>query len=325
MRQEREPVIFSIEQGDVNPLRWSSDNAVGVSRLDGSSKVGERLEEIRFGLQQESNNHRKEGKDSIETHDQRSDGFEPFLNPEFREGDLFVNNYGGNFAHAMELNRGGVKRVLEIAHLNGTVSLTNLQPSRSRVDMQGNELAAKRFLIFDRKTQKTEEENTYKRVVSAPEGWRIEINDSRITDELTERQLSGKELQRTFINMFNGQFKDALKECVWREKCSSEKDKDFRRKLFFSSVNPTAGLIFSAQDKFDPAQVAYQMGIVLFVFTLSNIFYRLPFIAPFSLGRNIYHPLEYFMPQVEIDKVGRTFAYLAGKGRTLVRDVEEKQ
>lgn len=50
-----------------------------------------------------------------------------------------------------------------------------------------------------------------------------------------------------------------------------------------------------------------------------------------SLGRivrqqwrnNIDHPLEYFMPQVEIDKVARTYMYLAGKGRRIVREVQE--
>jgi len=128
MRQEREPIRFSIEQGDVNPLRWSFDNVTGrPNRLSESSKVGERLQEISFGLQQESNNHREEGGNSIEIHDQRSDGFEPFLNPEFKEGDLFVNNYGGNYSQRMELNRRGVERTLQIAHLDGKVFLSNFQ------------------------------------------------------------------------------------------------------------------------------------------------------------------------------------------------------
>lgn len=294
----------------------------GVSQLGESLRVGERFKEIRFGLQQESNNHRKEGEDSGETNDKRSDGFEPFVNPEGSDENLFVNNYGGNFSQKMELNRKGVETALKIAHLDGQVFLASLPPSRSRsAEAQGEELAAKRFLFFGEKTQKAEEENPYKRVVSVPEGWRIEINDSRITDELTERKLSGKRLQKTFVSRFNGLVKEGIRESVWREKLSSEKDKNFLWKISFSLFNPTLGLMFSVLHKFDPAEVAFEMGITLFAFNIFNIHDTL---MQSPLRRNLDHVWEYFMPRVEIDKVARAYAYLAGKGRRLVKEIKEE-
>lgn len=41
-------------------------------------------------------------------------------------------------------------------------------------------------------------------------------------------------------------------------------------------------------------------------------------------ARQTDHPLECFMPPVEVDKVARAYAYLAGKGRTLVREAKAK-
>lgn len=152
-----------------------------------------------------------------------------------------------------------------------------------------------------------------------PEGWKIEVNDTRITEELTaERKLSGKKLQRTFINRFNGQLKDALKECVWREKCSSGKDKRFRFKAILSAAVPLGHFSFESFEavigtgNIDPFDV---LGPSLINYALCNLTLR------YIRRTNIDYLWEYPMPFVEIDKVGRTFAYLAGKGRKLVREV----
>ena len=356
MRQEEERFRLSIDRravsgsgplgADTNPPRgWNRIDTSGETfRLDSHSgdpaqrETPESLRvldnERRFWSSQNDgrieNNKESVGKEgSRKTDVQKHDGFEPFVKngDNGEQGDkeeLFVNLYGGSYSQKMKLNRRGVERALKIAHLEGQVFLTTLAPSRSRAEAQGNELAAKRFLLFERKTQKAKEENPLKRVVSVPEGWRIEINDQRLTDELTEKKLAGQELQRAFIQRFNGQFKDALKECVWMEKLSSEKDKSFRGKAFFSLINPTGGFILSALDKFDPATVAIATGSALIVFSALNSLTRLFSPLPLPFGRNIDHVWEFLMSSIEIDKVGRTFAYLEGKGRRLVREARKK-
>jgi len=325
----------------------SFDNVTGgVSRLGESSKVGERLQEISFGLQQESNNHGIKRRDSDGTNDKRSDGFEPFVGKEPQDGQLdklFVNLYGGNYAQKMELNRRRVERALQIAHLDGKVFLSSLSQSRSRSEVQGNELAAKRFLVFGERPKEIEED-PYKRVVSVPEGWRIEINDQKITEELMEERLGGEELQKAFIRRFNTLVKQGIRESVLREKLSSAKDIYFRRKLFWSLAFPVSLGIFEVPfliinpSFWMPFYVNFNLAMYGFMNfndqdsmrRFEHMQIRLKDSTPnfkdstFSLARNTDSVLEYFLPPVEIDKVGRTFAYLAGKGRTLVREVGEE-
>jgi len=258
---------------------------------------------------------------SREDTDQKPNGFEPFLNSEPQEGNLFVNNYGGNYSQRMELNRRGVERTLQIAHLDGKVFLSNFQQSKSRPEAQGNELAAKRFLIFDSKTQKAEEDNPYKRVTSIPEGWRIEINDQRITEELSEQQkLSGEKLQKAFIKNFNQVLNGGIFECVRREKLSSEKDRLF----IFKTAKSIVYAVTVAVGQTPMILANSPLGVSLYLGSMPFGFAILNFLNKQSLSsRKIDDPLEYFMPPVEIDKVARTFAYLAGKGRRLVREAKE--
>ena len=265
---------------------------------------------------------KKEGEETRKPQPQTTgrNGFEPFINGnENGKNNLFVNLYGGNFSQKMELNRKGVERVLEIAHLDGTVILTSLIAPRKSSEAQGNELAAKRNLFFGDKIQDEDRENPSHRVISVPEGWRIEINDQKLTEELTEKKLSGKKLQRAFIKRFNGHFREALKECVRREKLSNEKDKYFRSKLLWSLTNPTAAFIAVVLNKFDPAAVAFNIGTTLFVFSLFN---TTDMLISHPIRRKVDHLYEYLLPRVEIDKVMRSFAYLStiGQGRTLVKE-----
>ena len=279
------------------------------------------IQEIRFGLQQENNN--EEGESEEKGSPQKSDGFEPFVSQEPQEEHSFVNLYGGAYSQRMELNRGAVERALKIAHLDGKVFLTTLTPSRDRsTEAQSNELVAKRFLFFGEKTQKEEEDNPLYRVVSVPEGWRIEVNDQRITEELTEKRLDGKELQKAFVGKFNGLVKEGLFECIRREKLSSEKDKDFIPKLLNSmaylSIPHLERFLFS----FSPIYLIPNYVIILMFLAQGNARARLTN-QGWVFRKHIDSSWEYFMPPVELDKVARAFAYTVGKGRTLVREIKE--
>ncbi|MEK7517412.1 MAG: hypothetical protein AAB583_02590 [Patescibacteria group bacterium] len=317
MRQEQERSGLEHEQRNISPFRkLGSGEFIGVPpfSLPKDSGKEEGIRKTRFALRQEDRRDNREEQSSRRENGQKSDGFEPFLNQDQQEGNLFVNNYGGNYAHDMQLNRRRVERVLEIAQLDGRVFLTTLAPSRSRADAQDNELAAKRFLIFDRQTQKAEGENPYKRVVSIPEGWRIEINDQRITEERRERGLAGEKLKRASIRDINNVLKTGVFECVIREKLSSKKDIEFGHKAFGSigvTLTAVLGCISFAGPNIPIAIGLYLTGQSV-VFALVNRIGGL---------RKIDHPLEMFMPPVEIDKVLRTYAYLAGKERRLVREV----
>lgn len=332
MRQEREQSVSDHEDSGINLLRrFSRVEFIGVPPFSLPKDHGEgkedELVETRLLLSQEDRQDSPEVESSPKNNNHRCGVFEPFLNKEPEEGNLFENNYGGNYVHAMQLNRNAVERALEIAHLGGKVQLTNLQQSKSRSEVQGNELAAKRFLIFDRKTQKAEEENPYKRVVSTPEGWRIEINDQRITEELTEGQkLTGEKLQRSFVNIFNVQLREGLRECVWREKLSSEKDKEFKYKFGYSlaiaSVPPVVDIFLHG----GPRAIAI-MYCIAFLWVAKNNIERIMGSDTEKITRiareNVDSILEFILPPVEVDKVARTFAYLAGKGRTLVRETKD--
>lgn len=319
MRQEQER-FRSFDLGvDTNAPRVWNPIDTSVTRLPIEAIRQERVRGVSFSTNQEDNKEegsQKENGQKSDGFDPAKRGFEPFINPEPQEGNLLENIYRGNFSQKMELNRQRAERVLKIAHLNGKVVLSSLPQSRSRSEVQGNELAAKRFLIFDRKTQKPEEENPYKRVVSTPEGWRIEINDQRITEELSEQQkLSGEKLQKAFVNNFNMQLKDGIRDCVWREKLSSEKDRLFIANFISSILTPAVLFSFDALILgINVRNSEFNIAWTLFTYKLVNIFESgLP-------NRRKINFLESFLPPVEIDKVGRTFAYLSGKGRTLVRE-----
>lgn len=301
--------------------------------------------EVKIGVVSRIFSEQKDGKETEKLQPQETgkNGFEPFINgSENGEDNLFVNLYGGDFSQKMALNRKGVEGVLRIAHLDGKIFLTSLQPNRSRAEAHGNELAAKKFLIFGEKSKEAEEENPLARVVSVPQGWRIEINNTRITEELTEKKIGGKQLQRAFINRFNSQLKGALKECVWREKFSSEKDEHFKFKIFFSLIPILGQIAIQARFFVDPFfSTSVGVGAVIANYGIYNLLGELhkrrlrnienaikglyPSSIPrrFSLARqNLDSFWEYLMPQVEIDKVARAWTFLSLKGRNLVREAK---
>jgi len=273
----------------------------------------------------------------------RTNGFEPFVDPETQENQLFINGYNGNFAQKMDLNRQGIEKVLKIAHLEGQVFLTTLSPNRQK-SIEANpdgSVSAKRFLLYEEKAGEDEKDSPLSRVVAVPQGWRIEINDARLTEELTERKLGGQELQRAFIKRFDAQLKQGLLKSIWREKCSSEKDKYFKSKRFFSLlpvIEQALTAVFLSTHPFSGTYIAVGYTIASYAFfnwlgelfkartrSIENLLKELgPSFSPrrFTLFRQIDSFWEYFMPLVEIDKVARAFVYLSpiGKGRTLVKE-----
>ena len=288
---------------------------------------------------------KKEADEKLQEKATRPDGFEPFINGEENgDSNLFVNLYGGNFSQKMELNRKGVEKALKIARLDGQVFLTSLSPNRQRA-IEANpdgSVSAKRFLLFGKKIEENQENNPLSQVVAVPQGWRIEVNDTRITQELTEKKIGDDKLQRAFIRRFNRAFKEGLFECVWREKMSSEKNKHFNETVFFSllPILIYAGVYFFVKGPSLPVAV----GAVILTYGIYNSLGKLttkgirdlenvlkeddPSFSPGRssfLRQNFDSFSEYFMPLVEVDKVIETFVYLESKGRTLVRQTREEK
>ena len=275
----------------------------------------------------------------------REHGFEPFVNPQPLEDTLFVNGYNGNFSQKMDLNRNGVERVLKIAHLEGQVFLTTLSLNRQRsteANPDGS-VSAKRFLLYEEKAKKDEKASPLSRVVAVPQGWKIEIDDTKITEGLNEKKLTGEKLQTTFIKNFNQLLKDSLFECIRKEKMTGIKDMHFRDKALLSVISPGAGLFFWVPiwaSKFAPLDlttIAFYISGIFNAYAICNLFelirkrkieylqgalrtldpkYNTNYSA--YIGRRLDAPWEYLMPPVEIDKVLRSFLSL--KARTLVKE-----
>ena len=256
---------------------------------------------------------------------------------------LFVDGYNGNYAQQMDFNRRGIGRVLRIAHLDGRVVLVSLSTSRER-SLEANpdgSVAAKRSFLLGKKMQDENKENPIRRVIPASEGWRIEINDTRIREELEKKKLTGKKLQTEFIKTFNAQFIHGLWGCVWREKLTGVKDKYLKEKMIYTIFLPLVvnSSIFLIIPSFHALGIGLFFDLVGYRFlnsylegrdvarkNMSEIFRKYVPEEDFSFtprARKVDSFVESFMPRVEIDKVIRTFAFLQLKGRKLVREKKE--
>lgn len=273
----------------------------------------------------------------------KSNKFEPFEIPEEdQEKRLFVNAYHGHCARDMELNRKAIERILKIAHLDGFVSLTSLVLLRNRildgVNADGS-TPVKKFVFWGEKLDE-EKDNPYSKVVSTPEGWRIQINDQRIMEELMDKKMDPKKRQKTFINNFNTLVLNGLGNCIVKEKLSSIKDKRFKQKLILSLMNPA--LQFSLMFGIDLKKIIIASAATLIIYGAWNgldqmheeerkrfdrLFNELAEAYSVKLrsnssfkARKLDHPWEYIFPKIEIDKVIEAFAYLNIFGQKLVRE-----
>lgn len=257
----------------------------------------------------------------------RTSSFEPFVNPEPKENQLFVNSYNGNFAQQMDLNREGIEKVLKTAHLDGQVFLTSLSPNRQR-SIEANpdgSVTKKRSPLFGESIGEDQKENPYYRVVSIPQGWRVEINDTRIREELEEKKLAGKKLQTEFTRHFDAQLKQGTWECIWREKLTSIKDRHLKSKLKLTLGGPLMASMISLAISTLVFKMNFNEVITASVGSVETLYILYNVTSQSTSGelRKIDHLWEFLMPQVEIDKVLRSAAFLTYKGRTLVKKAKQ--
>ncbi len=305
-QEERSPFSRKISLGSENIIHPPSLVNFELRLM----KVRELLARLKKELRKDYSDHKSENKGS----GKKVDGFEPFINPDSQENHLLVNAYGGHFAQQMDLNRNAVEKALKIAHLDGKVFLTSklsFPPSEESQEL------VEEFIYSKRRVNSKKKEFPILEVSAIEEGWRIEIDDRRLRKELEERNFSDKELQKRFVEKFNVLLRKGIRQCVRREKLTNTKDKHLWRKvigsvlpLMFATLGPQNDLIF--------------LGIYLGMNAVFNIAMQK---ITYDKGdhRKFDHKLEYLMPPVEIDKVGRTFAYLTLKGRTLVKEKENKE
>lgn len=312
--------------GPINLERQNQEPSQNIShsivREDGEVKSGgdRQISEIlvNFGQIEEKQREKEhKGKDSGNS-SKKSDlpagrhGWEPF-NQEPSSEQRFVNLYGGVFSAQMELNRKKAEELVRVAALEGQIVLTSLSAIRNRpfeANPDGSVTAKRRLPWGEKPTEDVE--NPYFRVASIGEGWRVEICDQRIHQELAERY-SGEKLQKKFVARFNQYLRTAIWKIVKDEKLTSKKDHEIAIKWFNTIAFPLfegGVLIFGS---------AYNLRSVL-VIVGGLFFFFHPFINIIrKLGhdshRNLTSFYEYLMPQIEFDRIGRGFLYLNLKGQ----------
>lgn len=238
----------------------------------------------------------------------------------------FINLYGGNYAEDMELNRRKVEQLISVSALQGVVVLESLSQARRRaIDINPDgSVTSKKRLFWGEKPE--DKENPYHKITSIPEGWKIEICDQRIRDELSEKH-SGEQLRKEFAESFNRHLREGIWEGVWNEKIKGQKDPFFRTKIITSLMFPAISTSLSASGGFTIYDL-YSILPVLVGYAAINFSSRFQdkdlerlrqFIRTPKIGRNLESFYEYFMPRVEIDRVLRGFAFANLKGRNLIR------
>lgn len=242
--------------------------------------------------------------------------WEPF-NTEPTSEQRFINLYGGVYSAQMELNRIKAEGLIRVAAIEGNIVLTSLSASRTRsieVNPDGS-VTAKRRLFWGEKPVE-DKENPYCKVTSIPEGWRIEICDQRILDELLEK-FAGEKLQKKFVATFNQFLRAGIWQALRKEKLTSVKDKEIGLKYTVEGLIVGSAPIFALSGGYNIADVGFFPGFFI-AHDLINIIVIVQ--KRGNRGRKTLNSLiDYFMPFVEIDRVLRGSAYLNLKGRNLVR------
>ena len=267
----------------------------------------------------------KDGREKKEPSKHVLQSWESFSNPPPQDNFWFVNLYGGNYASSMELDRNRVEATLKYAHLNGQVVLTSFVPSRKR-SIEANSdgsVTAKSTAFWGENLEENETENPPYVVTSTPQGWRIEINDTKLREELVEKEKisDAKRLQKEFIKRFNSLTKRALFECVVKEKLTPVKDGEELNEKFGTKLIAAVGQILTF------AVVSFPLGELTILQGYALLF---PLVAGFNILtrpafplRKIDYPWEYFLPAVEIDKVIGSFINLQTRGRKLVKEIKQ--
>jgi len=246
-----------------------------------------------------------------------NDDWEPF-NLEPHPSKNFVNLYGGSFSQQMKLNRRNAERLLKVAAIEGKVILADRPMDRSRsiagVNSDGS-VTRRRKLFWGEKIQ--DEDKSQSLVIPIPEGWRIEIPGQEILEELSKKE-SKKPLDKRFASRFNQQLRQALSEIIIREKLTEEKYKIIERAI--NTLLPTGVLTFVSIVGNTPAW--YEWLIYQPIgYSILNLLGRVEVLIEqdAQYRRSLQSIYEYFLPEVEIDRVLRGLAFVNLKGRNLVR------
>ena len=261
------------------------------------------------------------------------DDWEPFLQVPNEEQRLVIT-YSGPYAQMLEINRTRAERFIKVAGLEGTGIITDLAYSRGRqisgVTNEGAVMATRG--LFMGESPKDESENGLLKVSSVPSGWLIEVNGEQLREELSQKETS-KNLEKAFVSRFNSYIRQALAECLRREKLLSEKDGFFKDKLLKSGISAVAipagftrAVIFAMYGHDMPA--IYSAGIGIAFYLAAQAFFNLDALS-LSNGRQyrniINNRLEIFLPSLEYDRFVRGWFYLAIKGRSLIRLAKDNQ
>lgn len=236
--------------------------------------------------------------------------WEPF-NLEPNPSQRFVNLYGGPYSQQMELNRANAERLLEVAAIQGRVTLTDVPMDRNRsiagVNTDGS-VTKRRGLFWG---EKIEEDESKAMVKPIPEGWKIEIPGQEIIEELS-RQESKKPIGERFTTRINQTLRNLIGEVIFREKLTSDKSSLLSR-IYFSSP-PWWGFLFLGIPLRD-----FSTYSIITPLVVSAFYY--PAINSIRNPRNRENlaKYEYFLPPLEIDRVLRGFTFANLKGRNLVR------
>jgi len=205
------------------------------------------------------------------------------------------------------------------------VVLTSFVPSRKK-SIEANSdgsVTAKSTAFWGENLEENETENPPYVVTSTPQGWRIEINDTKLREELVEKEKisDAKRLQKEFIKRFNSLTKRALFECVVKEKLTPVKDGEELNEKFGTKLIAAVGQILTF------AVVSFPLGELTILQGYALLF---PLVAGFNILtrpafplRKIDYPWEYFLPTVEIDKTIGSFINLQTRGRKLVKEIKQ--
>ncbi len=241
---------------------------------------------------------------------QNHNPWEPF-NLEPNPNQKFVNLYSGPFSQQMELNRANADRLLDVAGIQGQIILTDVPMDRSRgiagINSDGS-VTKRRGLFWG---EKLEEDQSQALVKPTPDGWRIEIPGQEIIEELS-RQESKTPLDKRFTGRFNQVIRDSIREIIFREKLTTEKDVRLSSKAILSAMPLFNGILNGSV-----ALINDSIILLLTAFAFPLVMYGITN-KKFPI-RTLKDRYEYIMPFVEIDRYIRGVIFTKNKGRNLVR------
>lgn len=228
----------------------------------------------------------------------------------------FVMIYGGPYSQKMEIDRVTAERFVDVAAINGRVYITDLAVNRGRVtagiNSDGSVSAGRASFGSLKLPVFREEEEGFHRVTEVPDGWKLEIAGVKILEDLAEKR-SKKPIDERFIQRFNAELRDGLRELIFRDKFRLG-ERSGKWKAFLTAGAP----VWMGWDEFiDGAQVR-DIEIIPWTLGLYGIWNFVDRMSGNPL-RSFKSPYEAIMPPLEFDRFARAILFTKQKGRNLVR------